>query len=134
MVALKLSHRDDVSRCNVTPAQRFCTQVVTWGYLNPFNSNEIVIDNEIVIHVHDESDDRVYITNLRALSVKEGAGTRLMTRLTALADILNVTLTLQAYPLKVEKEKRIPVRKLREFYKRFGFVVDDNMMTRRPRV
>jgi GNAT superfamily N-acetyltransferase len=103
------------------------------GYPNPINDRETIIDNEILIEAW-PLEDSVYLTGLRAVAHGKGAGTRVMTRLVQLADEMGVTLTLSPRPLEVPRgQKKIPAKKLVEFYKRFGFTGSGRTeMRRRP--
>lgn len=103
------------------------------GYPNPINDRETVIDNEILIEAW-PLEDSVYLTGLRSVTHGKGAGTRVMTRLVTLADEMGVTLTLSPRPMAVAPgQKKIPAKKLVEFYRRFGFEGSGRSeMRRRP--
>lgn len=111
----------------------YVAKVRTWGAANFIDPRETVIDNEAIVEVRPQW-GKVYLTGLRVVEQKKGTGTRLMTRLTQLADEMGVTLTLNARPLDVPPgQKKIPQKKLVEFYKRFGFTGRASDMARKPR-
>ncbi len=118
-----------MSRSKDAQARAFVSTVRDWGYQNPLNPFETVIDNQLGLELRD-SFGKVYLQQIRAFQMQTGAGTRLMRRLADAADAAGVTLTLNAHPLQVAH--KIPKKKLVEFYKRFGFTGRADNMVRKP--
>lgn len=110
-------------------ANKFVDTVRSWGYANPFNPVETIIDNRLAVEVV-PFDDNVTLKSIRSFSHKQGHGSEFMQKLTYLADSMNITIELDPHPLQTDK--RIPLKKLLEWYKRFGFKGSSNGMIRRP--
>jgi GNAT superfamily N-acetyltransferase len=75
----------------------------------------------------------VSLSNFHTIPPKTGAGGKLLKTLIDLADDKNIILELEAVPLKVDN--KIPLEKLKNFYRRFGFkdIKNDSTMVRNPR-
>ena len=104
------------------------TKIDSWGFPNPFDSKEIIIDNKCAISIH-PFEGEISIQSFRCFQPKSGYGTELMKRIIALADEYQVNLTLSPEPLNTKV--KIPQKKLMEFYKRFGFKGNKEYMTRK---
>ena len=63
--------------------------------------------------------NEIIVKVIRTSPTNRGAGKKFMDRLCVEADALNVTLVLNAVPLKTND--RIPATKLIQFYQKFGF-------------
>lgn len=110
--------------------------VYALGFQNPIFDAETVVDNESAVAIHvDALGDMLWIDNIRAFNHQDGAGSRLLAKIAAIADKHGVRVALFAVPLGVGKGKRkIPRAKLIAWYKRFGFrVVDTDYMIREPK-
>lgn len=108
-----------------TVGDQFVKDVQGWGMHNPFNPREIVVNNEAIIEVERnryDAPDVVVLHTVRVVQQKQGAGTRIMQRLVDHADSMGITLRLLARPLSQHApNKPIPLKKLFQFYTRFGF-------------
>jgi hypothetical protein len=106
------------------------------GFPNPLFDAETVVGDESAVAIHvDTLDGMLWIDNIRAFNHKDGAGSRLLAKIAAIADKHGVRVALFAVPLNVGPDKRkIPRAKLIAWYKRFGFrVVDTDYMIREPK-
>jgi len=81
------------------------------------------------------SPNEVILKEIRTNPPATGAGSIFMKKLCKKADESQITLLLQAVPLKLRNRKNIPKTKLIEFYERFGFTKekDSDNMVRKPK-
>ena len=114
--------------------ERYNARTAYTGVMNyrvwPLNEGDVLTDLRPDLH---GSTPHVNITGIIADS-QRGLGTYVMQELTKLADTTGVTLTLTPEPTETgEGKKKIPIRKLRAWYRRFGFE-GHNHMRREPDV
>jgi hypothetical protein len=100
-------------------------------YLNPFNPRELVLYDETgdpvagvtLVHLSPTSwgPGHIYLESIRAM--KKGGGRELMEILVDRADQYGVTITGDVKPLKsqVYGMKKMPLKKLKDWYRQFGF-------------
>ena len=102
------------------------------------NPNEYIFEDEeseaIVVYELEKGfePNEIIVKLIQTSPTNRGAGKKFMDRLCFEADVLNVTLVLNAVPL--ETEDRIPAPKLVQFYQKFGFINqgDSGKMIRIP--
>lgn len=102
------------------------------------NPNEHIFEDEeseaIVVYQLEKGfkPNEIIVKLIQTSPTNRGAGKKFMDRLCFEADVLNVTLILNAVPL--ETEDRIPAPKLVQFYQKFGFINqgDSGKMIRIP--
>jgi len=107
--------------------------------MNPFGHNYYYTDGETVVMFKINSSvmkpGGIHIEEIHTVPTKTGAGQRFMEKITRMADETNTWLELNAVPLKTDE--RIPSRKLKNFYKSFGFNSlrrdDQDTMIRKPK-
>jgi hypothetical protein len=100
-------------------------------YQNPLGRGR-VFNNEALIFAYPQI-SVIHLSELRALQLRQGSGTRALQLITRLADEHGVELTL--FPKRVGKEG-MNATQLRCWYKQHGFVTDKNdrrMMRRTPK-
>jgi hypothetical protein len=107
---------------------------------NPIDRNYYYMDGDALVKFQISPGylkrGSVAVGELHIVPNKTGAGRRFMETLTRLADESNVFLELNAVPLKTNE--RIPLNKLKNLYKSFGFLQmpgeSQNTMFRKPKV
>ena len=141
-VESRLSHKAHFT-VKATKAARFLTTVSDWGNGGQFRPrtyrglvNISYYKHTLVDWNGDKSQmshvalgqsapDVVELEQIVSIPVRQGVGTRMMKRLCALADELNLTLWLEACPHGTVgvmlKEENLSVAKLIQWYSRFGF-------------
>lgn len=76
--------------------------------------------NDVTIHLEEKADN-IYLSLLKVKTAKQGTGTKTMKLLSELADKYNQKLT-----LAITSEFGVSKEVLKDFYERFGFVLDKN--------
>jgi len=110
--------------------------VYSWGTMNPMNNREVLIDNCLLrLQV---SFNGIYIEHIRSLPQfkNKGYASKLLGRLTELADKMNVRLTLHPKPTD-NQGNGLSKDSLIDWYRRYGFEYpnedSDYEMLRYPR-
>jgi GNAT superfamily N-acetyltransferase len=98
--------------------------VYSWGKLNPINDREVLIDNCLLIL--QVSFNGIYIEHIRSLPQfkNKGYASKLLRRLTDLADKMIIRLTLHPQ-LTDSQGQGLPKDDLINWYKRYGFEYPD---------
>jgi hypothetical protein len=107
--------------------------------MNPFGHNYYYTDGQTLVMFKINSSvikpGGIHIEEIHTIPTKTGAGQRFMEKITRMADETNTWLELNAVPLKTDQ--RIPLRKLKNFYKSFGFNPlrdSQDTMIRKPKI
>ena len=93
------------------------------GVRNPLNPKEIIIDNSVVIEVQNW-DKRLWFSSLYSIEKGKGNASRIMKKITDIADKYKVTIALDPHPFGTNSEK-LNRSQLVNFYKKFGFNFED---------
>lgn len=107
--------------------------VYSWGEINPMNEREVLIDNCLLSLKN--SFNNIYIEHIRCLPEfrNKGYASKLLKRLTDLADKMHIKLTLFT---DQTDQQGLSVQYLIDWYKRHGFEYkdeEDGLMIRYPR-
>lgn len=108
--------------------------------MNPLGRNYYYMDGETLVMFKMNPSvikfGGIHLEEIHANPTKTGAGQRFMQKITKMADDTNTWLELNAVPLKTSE--KIPSRKLKNFYKSFGFIPlrgdDQDTMIRKPQI
>lgn len=93
------------------------------GVRNPINPKEIVIDDSVVIEVQNW-DKRLWFSSLYSIEKGKGNASRIMKKITDIADKYKVTIALDPHPFSSDSGK-LNRSQLVNFYKKFGFNFED---------
>ena len=111
-------------------AKDFIKTISNWGYVNPLNPREIIIDDVVALDIG-AFGGAVHLRLIRSFEQKQGHGTAIMQRLNHLADQMGVAIELDPKPLGMQKG-RIPMKKLIGWYRSLGFQGGQEGMVRQP--
>jgi len=114
----------NLSRGFAGNAESLADDIKALGEPNPLNPNEVVIDG-VAVGPISVFDGNLRLNSLRSLEPGTGAGTRVLERITELADEAGVTIEGAAVPTRGAGGVTVPEARLRAFYERHGFVFDD---------
>ena len=99
-------------------AQSLADDLNALGEPNPLNAREVVID-DVVVEIS-VSAGNLHLHSLRSLEPGSGAGTRVLERITQMADEAGVTIEGAAVPTRGVGGVWVPEARLRAFYERHG--------------
>ena len=60
---------------------QFIKRVESWGYKNPMNRNEIIIDDVIGIELVNAYDEEVYLQHIRSFEKGKGKASRILKKM-----------------------------------------------------
>lgn len=122
-----------------TPVEAFLNELWSVSSENPFNRRQRVINNEALVEVQPDIDDRahaIHISDILALEAgqRRGQGRNALRLLLQLADKYHVTLTLfaEAYAKGPGSDKYPKTKDLTAWYAHYGFRRSQGQMVRRP--
>jgi len=99
---------------------KFVRKVEGWGYPNPFNRHETIIDNAVGIELDAMEEGEVYFKHIRSIAeAKKGNASKVLKKTLKLADDMGVTLVLYA---KADRGGGMTTKQLISWYVRNGFV------------
>ena len=100
--------------------ETFIKQVRTLGYVNPFDSREIVIGNIAVIEIFKDNNrpNTVHLSSIRTVEPGKGNASKVLEKLLSLARKNKVNISLS--PVKFG-DKGLSTPNLKKWYARHGF-------------
>ena len=128
---MKYPHLTRILANDESPTEKFMKEFWDKTAPHPFDHTQRIYNNETILQLRPwrggpGGSESVHLNWIQALEPKEGQGTRAMQFLSNLADKHQVLLDLNAVP---KGQNKMPVAKLKNFYRKFGFVSTpgDNM-------
>jgi len=113
-------------------AESFNADLSQFGFVNPMNEREFVINNEAAVELSRTSNG-IRLHAIRSFAPKSGAGTRAMQVVMNVADKHGFTITGTAKPFDTGQKGTLKSAPLKQWYKKLGFEVDSRGdMVRRP--
>lgn len=118
-----------------TPAKKLISTIYSMGDINPDNSEEVIIDDCVHVHlmIFGDSDKDVGIKNIEAVEQGMGYGSEVLEIIIDNADELGVNLWVDIQP-PIDASPidwAVSIRRLIDWYKRYGFQEDGGLWVRR---